>query len=114
MIRDSALLPIVPDRLVQNYWKIERILTAMDRRRWNTEESELKLEALLKSRIDPGPLPFQQRESLKIALEEYYGTLVRLRATLTRFEAANGLALSNGVVNPDAEQRALAPAGSSR
>ena len=63
MMRDSALLSVVPDLLVQNYWKIEAVNGAFVRRKWDCDASRTQLEALLRTYSKIGVLSAPQRKS---------------------------------------------------
>jgi len=111
MMRDSALLPVVPNSLVQNYWKIEAILAALDRRKWEAERSRYNLDALLHIADKPAVLSPQRRESLQIAFSEHNEILSRYRATLVAFDVQNDMALSNKVITIKTSRDAMAHSG---
>ncbi len=95
MMRDNALLPLVPTRLAQNYWKVEVTLAALDRRKWDADRSRGQLEALLRVHAKPGRLTAQQRETLELAFAGYQEDLTRYRRNLRDFDIINSMAIAN-------------------
>lgn len=102
MMRDSALLPVVPDLLVQNYWKLEAANEVFTRRRWDADGSQTQLQALLLTYGKIGVLSPPQREALERAYYEYEENLVRFRKLMADYDMLNALALANQPISPQA------------
>jgi hypothetical protein len=102
MMRDSALLPVVPDLLGQNYWRVEGVIDAFIRRKWDADASRTQLEALLRTYGKADLLSTPQRESLQRAFNEYDETLVRYRKTVVDFDQINAMALAGQPISAPA------------
>ena len=102
MMRDSGLLSVVPNLLAQDYSKIERVVDAFVRRKWDADASRTQLEALLRTYDKTGLLSAAQRESLERSLNAYDETLARYRKTVVDFDTVNAMALANQPISEQA------------
>ena len=105
MMRDSALLSIVPELLAENYFKIEVTLAALDRWKWVAEAARTQLEAALTVYSHVSVISPQEREVLQRAYSEYVVALSRYRRTAKEIDIVDSMALANEVINPEAGRR---------
>jgi len=93
-IKDSALLPIVDETLVSNYWSIDAVqgsIVFTSQESWN---SRVKLDALLNARATKQIASAQERDALVLALSEFREQQLRVRGQLIAFNTANDLSLA--------------------
>jgi hypothetical protein len=95
MMRDSGLLPLMPDLLVQNSWRIEAANDVFGRAKWDAAASRQRLGATLLMYGKAGSLSGAQRESLERAFYEYDQTLIYFRQVVVGYDLANNTALKN-------------------
>jgi len=105
IMRDSALLSIVPELLAENYFKIEVTMAALDRWKWVAEAARTQLEATLKVYSHARVLSPQEREGLQRAYSEYGVALSRYGRTAKQLDIVDSMALANEVINPEAGRR---------
>jgi hypothetical protein len=92
-IKDSALLPIVDQTLVSNYWGVDAVqgsIVFTSEESWN---SRLQLDALLNMRATPRIASAQERDALLLALSNFREQQIRLRGQMVAFDTINNLSL---------------------
>ena len=95
MMRDSALLSIVPDLLVRNYFRIEVQFASLARWDWMTTSARAQLTSILKIHESPAVLSVQERESLQRAYSDFGVAMAGYRQRLKNTDIVLSMALAN-------------------
>jgi hypothetical protein len=105
MMRDSALLSIVPDLLVRNYFRIEVQFASLARWEWMATTARAQLTAALKAHASPAVLSAQERESLQRAYADFGVAMAGYRQRLKWTEVVLSMALANERIDIEAGRR---------
>jgi hypothetical protein len=106
-IKDSALLPIVDQTLVSNYWGVDAVQSSIvftSQESWN---SRVQLDALLKMRTVQQITAAQDRDALLLALSNFREQQIRLRGQMAAFNTVNDAALAGRLpeIDPGSVER---------
>jgi len=105
MMRDSALLSIVPDLLVRNYFRIEVQFASLARWEWMATTARAQLTAALKIHSLPTVLSAQERESLQRAYSDFGVAMAGYRQRLKWTDIVLSMALANERIDIEAGRR---------
>jgi hypothetical protein len=101
-IKDSALLPIVDQALVNNYWGVDAVQASIVFTSQESWTSRVQLDALLNMRATQQIASAQERDALLLALSNFRQQQIRLRGQMVAFTTLNDAALAgkNPVTDP--------------
>ena len=105
MMRDSALLSIVPDLLVRNYFRIEVQFASLARWEWMATTAGAQLTAALKAHASPAVLSAQERESLQRAYADFGVAVAGYRQRVKWTDVVLSMALANERIDIEAGRR---------
>lgn len=105
MMRDGALLSIVPDLLVGNYFRIELQFASLARWYWMATTARAQLTAALQIHASPAVLSAQERESLQRAYSDFGVAMAGYRQRLKQTDIVLSMALANERIDVDAGRR---------
>jgi hypothetical protein len=109
-IKDSALLPIVDQALVNSYWDVDAVQASIvftSQESWN---SRVQLDALLNLHATQQVASAQERDALLLALSNFRQQQIRLRGQMVAFTTLNDAALTGkNVVTGSMEQPSHTP-----
>lgn len=105
MMRDSALLSIVPDLLVRNYFRIEVQFASLARWDWMASTARAQLTSTLKIHASPTVLSAQERESLQRAYSDFGVAVAGYRLRLKTTDIVLSMALANERIDVEAGRR---------
>jgi hypothetical protein len=97
-IRDSALLPIVSQLLVKNYWKLEYIIQRLSLYTGAAAESRVRLSSLLNIHGESDVLTRREVDDLLLGFSDYREHLEQVRGLVMVFRTENNLAIDNKVI----------------
>lgn len=104
-MRDSALLSIVPEPLVGNYFRIEVQFASLARWDWMATTARAQLTSALKIHAFPIVLSAQERESLQRAYSDFGVAIAGYRQRLKNTEIVLSMALGNERIDVQAGRR---------
>jgi hypothetical protein len=87
MMRDSALLPLVPDLLAENYWKLDSTESYLANTRAALAYSRVRLNAAIDVYNNAGPLRPQDIGVLRAAYSDYAENVLAFRNSLVIYDA---------------------------
>ena len=105
MLRDSALLSIVPELVVRNYFRIEVQFASLARWEWMAQTAEAQLNAALKAHASPSVLSAQEREELQRAYSNFGVAMAGYRQRLKNTDIVLAMALANVRIDVEAGRR---------
>jgi len=105
MMRDSALLSIVPDLLVRNYFRIEVQFASLARWEWMATTARAQLTAALKTHASPTVLSAPERESLQRVYSDFGVAMAGYRQRLKWTDVVLSMALANERIDIEAGRR---------
>ena len=105
MMRDSALLSIVPGLLVRNYFRIEVQFASLARWDWMVTTARAQLTSALKIHSSPTVLTAQERESLQRAYSDFGVAMAGYRQRLNQTDLVLSMALANERLDVEAGRR---------
>jgi hypothetical protein len=86
MMRDGALLPLVPNLLAENYWKLDATENAMGAVSAAMRSSRVRLNAAIDVYNNAGPLTPQDIVVLRAAYSDYAANLRAFRNSLASYD----------------------------
>lgn len=86
MMRDGALLPLVPDLLAENYWKLDATENALVSIRAALGYSRVRLNAAIDVYDNAGPLTPQDISVLRAAYSDYAENAQAFRSSLVSYD----------------------------
>jgi hypothetical protein len=86
MMRDGALLPLVPDLLAENYWKLDATENALTSTRAGLASSRVRLNAAIDVYSNAGSLTPQDIGVLRIAYSDYAENVRAFRNSLVSYD----------------------------
>jgi hypothetical protein len=86
MMRDGALLPLVPDLLAENYWKLDATETALASTRAGLASSRVRLNAAIDVYGNAGSLTPQDIGVLRVAYSDYAENVQAFRNSLVNYD----------------------------
>jgi hypothetical protein len=86
MMRDGALLPLVPDLLAENYWKLDATENALASTRAELAVSRVRLNAAIDVYNNAGPLTPQDIGVLRAAYSDYAENVQAFRNSLVSYD----------------------------
>ncbi len=105
MMRDSALLSIVPDLLVRNYFRIEVQFASLARWDWMVTTARAQVTAALIVHASPAILSTRERESLQRAYSDFGVAVAGYRQRLKQTDLVLSMALANERIDVEAGRR---------
>jgi hypothetical protein len=100
-IKDSALLPIVNQTLVRDYWGLDAIQESIvftSQESWN---SRVQLDAVLNARATQQIASAQERDALLLALSNFREQQIRVRGQMLQYTTYNNAVLSGEDITTD-------------
>jgi hypothetical protein len=107
-VRDSALLPIMPKLMVDNYWKIDTTNEIWATRNQQVQAVRFRLLALMEAAHDR-PMDLAQANDLLLSMYEFREGEQSLCSNLDFFGKNNEKALAGQVLDAAAERAAARP-----
>lgn len=89
MMRDGGLLPLVPDLLAENYWKLNAFVSRIDTVRTALTYSATRLNAAIDIYSNAGPLNSQDIGILRAAYSDFAANLQFFRMLLDYYDRLN-------------------------
>lgn len=86
MMRDGALLPLVPDLIAENYWKLDATEDGLVNRATAFGYSRVRLNAAIGVYNNAGPLSPQDMGVLRAAYSDYAANLQAFRNSLVSYD----------------------------
>jgi hypothetical protein len=86
MMRDGALLSLVPYSLADNYWKLDATESALVSRRTAMSDSRVRLNAAIDVYNNAGPLTPQDIGVLRVAFGDYAAYVQAFRSSLVSYD----------------------------
>jgi hypothetical protein len=99
IMRDGALLPLVPDLLAENYWKLDAVENAMLTTLAALRYSRVRLNAAIDVYNNAGPLTPQDIGVLRAAYSDYAANIQAFRNSLVGYDVRLRLVLAGKALN---------------
>jgi hypothetical protein len=113
-VRDSALLPIVPTAVVENYWKLELIIQRLIAYGAAVSDSWVRLNSLLNVHGASDTITPAEAGDLLLAFSSLREQLARLHSMTLEFEKQNNLAIDNKIISIESSIFVLPAGGDTR